>query len=555
MRKIVETNNFSMFEGVSAPHFLFKFMQEYHPDSPAIQFEGKQMSRPDYMKYIFGIAKGLSAIGVKDEDCVMTIIEDEIYEEGPILLALMLLGAFAFNLRPEADVSTVATEKARDPRSANCKVGVFSQPILEEKGEGLYDYFDKIVVVGWGDEEAPESNDKVTFYTVKDLLRLGKDVELPKVEYRLDKIALVVSTSGSTAEKGDNKGVMLSTKKLIAAIVQAISSGSRDKPSYVPFGRYLARGPYSIITMLFLTYLLPLACGMTILYDRELTSTNIGPKLQEHKINGTFSSGPEWECIDYQMRTGEVTDLSGLACAYFGGAGTSPKMRKSLNEGLAKCGCEVKISNGYGATEVTSSVASQRQQYPEILSTRQLITNGVMFPGASITIRDEEGNPITEKNKRGIVCIKSNTLMDGYYGRPEQTAEMINEHDEYVTYDIGYFTDEDELYIYGRGKDLIQDKDGQDVYMFDIADEIYHNFNDQLKRVHLFNSDNNAIICLVADDELTPDDELGQAICKFAADKFGVGVKGYSFWPYYPISRARKLDKDLMYSEMTPYKG
>ena len=80
---------------------------------------------------------------------------------------------------------------------------------------------------------------------------------------------------------------------------------------------------------------------------------------------------------------------------------------------------------------------------------------------------------IDEPNEDGIgeICIKGDVVMKGYYKQPEKTAEAIKDG-WFYTGDYGYITDDDQLVITGRKKNLIVLNNGKNIYPEEIEGRI-----------------------------------------------------------------------------------
>ncbi len=72
---------------------------------------------------------------------------------------------------------------------------------------------------------------------------------------------------------------------------------------------------------------------------------------------------------------------------------------------------------------------------------------------------------IDEPNEEGIgeICVKGKTVMLGYYKNPEKTAEVLKDG-WFYTGDYGKITEDDELIITGRKKNLIVLSNGKNIY-------------------------------------------------------------------------------------------
>lgn len=85
--------------------------------------------------------------------------------------------------------------------------------------------------------------------------------------------------------------------------------------------------------------------------------------------------------------------------------------------------------------------------------TRAFVGCGLALPGYRLQIRDDDGRPLADR-RIGRVCVAGPSLMAGYDGRPELTAEVLTGDGWLDTGDMGYLVD-GELFITGRRKDMI----------------------------------------------------------------------------------------------------
>ena len=127
-----------------------------------------------------------------------------------------------------------------------------------------------------------------------------------------------------------------------------------------------------------------------------------------------------------------------LRFAITGGA----PMRVELSEFLLGAG--VPLLEGYGLTETCGAATVQQ------LGGRVRSTVGAPLPGVEVRLAED-----------GEILISGGTLMDGYWGQPEETAEVLR--DGWLsTGDIGEWVG-DELRITDRKKDLIITAAGRNV--------------------------------------------------------------------------------------------
>ena len=84
---------------------------------------------------------------------------------------------------------------------------------------------------------------------------------------------------------------------------------------------------------------------------------------------------------------------------------------------------------------------------------RAIVDCGVAVHGLSIEIRNEQGEPLPDR-QIGRVLVKGLGVMEGYYRDPEATAACLSADGWLDTGDMGYLVD-GHIFIVGRAKDMI----------------------------------------------------------------------------------------------------
>jgi fatty-acyl-CoA synthase len=103
------------------------------------------------------------------------------------------------------------------------------------------------------------------------------------------------------------------------------------------------------------------------------------------------------------------------------------------------------------------------QETPAALS---LMSSGLILPNHDLRIISESGHALAEDSV-GEIVIQSDCLFDGYYNRPDLTAQVMMDR-WYRTGDLGFCHD-GELYVVGRKKDLLI-VGGENIYPQDIEE-------------------------------------------------------------------------------------
>lgn len=140
-----------------------------------------------------------------------------------------------------------------------------------------------------------------------------------------------------------------------------------------------------------------------------------------------------------KIAIGKATFGENFSVIYTGGAYLSPEIIKGYEEfGIA-------IAQGYGMTECSPRICTGVKGCPKPMSV------GRRVPGCEIRIVD------------GEICVKSKSVMQGYYKNPEETAKALTEDGWLKTGDLGYVDDDGYVYITGRKKNLIILSNGENV--------------------------------------------------------------------------------------------
>jgi long-chain acyl-CoA synthetase len=132
----------------------------------------------------------------------------------------------------------------------------------------------------------------------------------------------------------------------------------------------------------------------------------------------------------------EHYDLSELRYVVSGGAPLPVEVAEALTRRLP----QVEIREGYGLTESSALVSSTPPGRARLGSV------GTAAPGVEVRIDGTE--------EVGEICVRSPSVMLGYWGQPDATAETI-EDGWLRTGDLGYLDGDGYLYVVDRKKDLI----------------------------------------------------------------------------------------------------
>ncbi|WP_414550597.1 AMP-dependent synthetase/ligase [Anabaena sp. CCY 0017] len=117
----------------------------------------------------------------------------------------------------------------------------------------------------------------------------------------------------------------------------------------------------------------------------------------------------------------------------------------------------VEILQGYGLTE-TSPVANARRPWHNVRG-----SSGQPIAGTEVKIVDPETKVPLPIGQRGLVLLKGPQIMQGYYQNPEATAKVIDAEGWFNSGDLGWVTPENDLVLTGRAKDTIVLTNGENI--------------------------------------------------------------------------------------------
>jgi long-chain acyl-CoA synthetase len=136
-------------------------------------------------------------------------------------------------------------------------------------------------------------------------------------------------------------------------------------------------------------------------------------------------------------------DFSALRVAVGGGAAIQSEVARRWREITGS-----ELVEGYGLTEASPVVCINPFLSPKIG------TVGLPIPSTEVTIRDDAGN-ILATGEQGEVWVRGPQVMQGYWGRPDETKAVLTADGWLRTGDIGAFDTDGFLKLLDRKKDMI----------------------------------------------------------------------------------------------------
>ncbi|NKC13172.1 MAG: AMP-binding protein [Gammaproteobacteria bacterium] len=156
----------------------------------------------------------------------------------------------------------------------------------------------------------------------------------------------------------------------------------------------------------------------------------------------------------------EAVDFSRLRVALGGGMAVQRAVAQRWQQATG-----IPLLEAYGLTETSPGVTINpldRKDYSG--------STGLPLPSTDVAIRDEEGNALG-LNEAGELYVRGPQVMQGYWNRPEETAEVLSEDGWLRTGDVATIDAQGYVYIVDRKKDLIL-VSGFNVYPNEIEDVV-----------------------------------------------------------------------------------
>ena len=163
-------------------------------------------------------------------------------------------------------------------------------------------------------------------------------------------------------------------------------------------------------------------------------------------------------------------DLSSLKRMFYA---ASPMPLELLKKGMEKWGPI--FVQGYGSSEDGPNVTTLSRQQHNVLDRapqeqRPLASAGFPHIGVHVRIVDDDGDDL-EPGEVGEIIVKSQSTMQEYWRRPEETRETVVEGWVH-TGDMGRYDERGYIYIVDRKKDMII-SGGENIYPREIEEILY----------------------------------------------------------------------------------
>jgi long-chain acyl-CoA synthetase len=325
--------------------------------------------------------------------------------------------------------------------------------------------------------------------------------EAPIEEAAETDLAAILFTSGTT---GDPKGVMLTHRNLVSDCF--LAQGTPLKVLHTDI--FYAILPIHHVYAMLAVFIETIGTGAEVVFGKKMVSAVMLKELKEGRITmllgvpmlfnklldgilrGIKAKGPiVYGIISFLMVISglikktfkvnpgkkifhsilEKASLSTIRICIAGGGPLASSIFRKYNQ------MGIDFVQGYGLTETSPIINLNPVEHYKEESV------GKIVPQADMKIL----NP----GERGIgeVVVKGPMVTQGYYEKPELTAESFTEDGYFKTGDLGYLDSEGYLYLTGRAKNVIVTEGGKNVFPEEIENkfQLYGQIDQILVRGYL----------------------------------------------------------------------
>jgi len=274
--------------------------------------------------------------------------------------------------------------------------------------------------------------------SLREVLKAGSTLALSPVNARAEDLAMLQYTGGTT---GVAKGAMLSHGNLVANVMQCDAF----------FASHQLTGAGDVFMQPLPVYhIYAFTASVYSLYVGAQTVFIPNPRDLDSVVKAFAKYRPRLFCglntlfVALCNNAGfRQLDFSALKVTLSGGMALTAA---AASEWAQLTGCTV--SEGYGLTE-TSPVATSNPG-----GAQQIGTIGLPVPMTEVRVIDDGGEPLGLE-QAGELCIRGPQLMQGYWQRPEATAEVITADGWFATGDVAVIQPDGYLRVVDRKKDMI----------------------------------------------------------------------------------------------------
>ena len=270
-------------------------------------------------------------------------------------------------------------------------------------------------------------------------LKMGAQQTLKPVDIGFADIAYLQYTGGTT---GVSKGAMLSHRNMVYNVQQTIIWQGDAYKGAEPIIAITALPLYHIFSLQGNCLTMMAQGGLNVLITNPRDFEGFAKEIAKYKFSLFTGVNTMFAALMNTPSFKEV-DFSYLRVCIGGGMAVQPAVAKDWKKATGST-----ILQGYGLTETSPAAVVCR------IDSDFDGSIGLPIPSTEVAIVDEGGNALPIGSV-GEICIKGPQVMEGYWQRPADTAEVMLPGGWLRTGDIGRMDQDGYLWIEDRKKDMI----------------------------------------------------------------------------------------------------
>jgi long-chain acyl-CoA synthetase len=453
---------------------LFKFKKRMYKKGEQIEFN--YMTYKEFGEEVEAFGTSLNALGLEKKR--IALISKNRYEWMSVYYAVVTGGKIIVPLDKSLPDNEIISLAERSEAEAIVFEDKYLEVIKKIKDENLSSikYFINM--------DAEKEEDGILSY--KELVEKGKklvavgDKSQSKAVIDDDAMAVMLFTSGTTAL---SKAVMLSQKNICEnaiGIVKKLKFTPEDSTlALLPFhhalpavvmhvlvysgARYSFCDGLKYITQNLAEYectiLVAVPAIIEVVYKR--ITKQIEKEGKTKLVKNMTKLTNVLDKLNIKVKKNVFKDVHNALGGHIrmilsGAAAIDPKVLNGLKD------LGLRVIQGYGLTE-TSPVLTVESDFAEKAG-----SSGKAISNVELKIADKDENGI------GEIVAKGPNIMLGYYQNDETTKEVIDADGWCHTGDLGYLDKEGFLYITGRKKNVIVQKNGKNIFPEELETLINH---------------------------------------------------------------------------------
>lgn len=292
-------------------------------------------------------------------------------------------------------------------------------------------------------------------------LKQGRGLTHMPVPLACEELAFLQYTGGTT---GDAKGVMLSHRNIIANLLQAKAWVGDQLDQNQQETNVTLLPLYHIFSLTVNCLMFMCLGGRNILIANPRDVKRVQMILRKERFNGIAGVNTLFngllENAEFRAR-----DFSDLRLVIAGGMATHTAVAKRWKEVTG-----LPIIEGYGLTECSPVVSISPIDISRMREMEFTGSIGVPLPSTWVRFIREDGE-LADIGEPGELQVRGPQVMQGYWQRPKETAEVLDAEGWLSTGDIGVMNEQGFIRLVDRKKDMIL-VSGFNVYPNEIEDVV-----------------------------------------------------------------------------------